>query len=305
MPPPQRTPQGPPPAPGVQRLRVRYARRGRMRFTSVRDFQRVLERALRRAEIPVAFSAGFHPHPKISYANAAATGTASEAEYFDIHLSRRLAPADFAARLDAALPEGMDIVAAVEPPPGGLAELLVASRWRVEFRDTPRSVLDAAVCQLLASPGHTINRMTKSGPRDIDVRAALVAAVLADPDEGRALGGEAMAYRPADGTGQDVTSHCEILHLVVRHTTPAVRPDDVITALRDLSPDGESAAGGASPDLLRPALIVRLAQGPLDARTGEVTDPLATGPALGPDLLVDDIDGMRDDAAHEREPDRM
>ena len=70
----QRVPEGPAPDPAVQKLRIRYTKRGRLRFTSSRDFQRALERALRRADVPMAFSAGFHPHPKISYANAAATG---------------------------------------------------------------------------------------------------------------------------------------------------------------------------------------------------------------------------------------
>jgi radical SAM-linked protein len=62
----------------VQRLRVRYAKRGRLRFTSHRDITRALERAVRRADVPVAFSAGFSPHPKISYVGAVApTGVAS------------------------------------------------------------------------------------------------------------------------------------------------------------------------------------------------------------------------------------
>ena len=73
----QRTPDGPPPAPAVQKLRIRYAKRGRLRFSSTRDFARALERALRRADVPMAFSGGFHPHPLISYANAAPTGTAT------------------------------------------------------------------------------------------------------------------------------------------------------------------------------------------------------------------------------------
>jgi radical SAM-linked protein len=68
-------------------LRLRYAKRGRLRFASHRDFQRAFERALRRAGVPMAYSAGFSPHPKISYANAAPTGTASEAEYLEIGLA--------------------------------------------------------------------------------------------------------------------------------------------------------------------------------------------------------------------------
>src|SRR5699024_8182054 len=77
----RRVPEGPDPDPAVQKLRVRYAKRGRMRFTSTRDFQRALERAVRKAVLPMAYSGGFHPHPKTSYANAAPTGAASEAEY--------------------------------------------------------------------------------------------------------------------------------------------------------------------------------------------------------------------------------
>src|SRR6187200_2383990 len=102
----RRVPEGPPPAPVVQRLRLRYAKRGRLRFSSTRDFQRALERALRRADVPMAFSAGFHPHPKISYANAAPTGTASEAEYFEISVTDRVDPDSLRDALDEALPEG-------------------------------------------------------------------------------------------------------------------------------------------------------------------------------------------------------
>ena len=109
-----RTPEGPPPPPAVQKLRVRYAKRGRLRFSSTRDFQRALERALRRAAVPMAFSAGFHPHPKISYANAAPTGTASEAEYFEISVTDRVDPDAVRDALDEALPVGLDVLQVVE-----------------------------------------------------------------------------------------------------------------------------------------------------------------------------------------------
>ena len=76
-------------APPVQRMRVRYAKRGRLRFTSHRDFSRAFERALVRARIPMAYSSGFNPHPRISYAGASPTGAASEAEYLEIGLAER------------------------------------------------------------------------------------------------------------------------------------------------------------------------------------------------------------------------
>ena len=130
--------QAPPP---VQRLRVRYAKRGRLRFTSHRDFSRAFERAVFRARLPMAYSSGFNPHPRISYAGAAPTGSASEAEYLELALAEVVDPAAVHAALDEAMPDGLDVVEVVESPGGGLADLLEASRWRIEL---PVPVADGA-----------------------------------------------------------------------------------------------------------------------------------------------------------------
>ncbi|NMM24631.1 MAG: DUF2344 domain-containing protein [Phycicoccus sp.] len=238
-----RTPEGPPPAPAVQKLRVRYAKRGRLRFSSTRDFQRALERALRRAAVPMAFSAGFHPHPKISYANAAPTGTASEAEYFEISVTERVDPERVRAALDEALPEGLDILEVVEAVPGALADRLQASDWVMEFRGMSVEPLAHAAEQLLAQERVEVTRVMKNGPRTFDVRSAVV-SLHVSPSE--------------DDT-------CAILRAVVRHTTPAVRPDDVLSAL-------QSVAELAPPT---PPLVTRLAQGLLNSASATVTDPLA------------------------------
>lgn len=231
----QRVPEGPPPAPVVQKLRVQYAKRGRLRFTSTRDFQRALERAVRRAEVPIAFSAGFHPHPRISYANAAATGTASEAEYFELALQRECDPEQVRAALDEALPEGLDVVKVVVAGPGSLADGLQASDWRLDFDAVDEAVLRDAVERLLASERVEVTRMMKSGPRTFDVRSAVVRASV---------------------TGTTV-------ELTLTHTTPSVRPDDVLSALAQVS--------GLNPD--RPPLVTRLRQGTADA-DGTIQDPL-------------------------------
>src|SRR6476646_6422873 len=114
----QRVAEGPTPPPAVQKLRIRYAKRGRLRFSSTRDFQRALERALRRAAVPMAYSAGFHPHPTISFANAAPTGTASEAEYVELGLAERCDPEELRRALDESLPDGLDVLQVVEAAPG-------------------------------------------------------------------------------------------------------------------------------------------------------------------------------------------
>ncbi|KRF07946.1 radical SAM protein [Nocardioides sp. Soil777] len=232
----QDPPQQPPP---VQRLRVRYAKRGRLRFTSHRDFSRAFERAVFRARIPMAYSSGFNPHPRISYAGAAPTGSASEAEYLEIALADVLVPAEVHALLDEALPEGLDVIAVVESPGGSLADRLEASRWRIDIDGAPE-VVEAAAAAFLAADEILVERMTKKGLREFDARGAVVALSVTT-------------------SGYDDRS---ALDLVLRHGVPSVRPDDVLTALVSVS----DVEPGPAP------LMTRLAQGPL-SDDGTVGDP--------------------------------
>lgn len=239
----RRTPEGPPPPLAVQKLRIRYAKRGRLRFSSTRDFARALERALRRSGVPMAFSAGFHPHPKISYANAAPTGTASEAEYFEISVTERVDPEAVRLALDEALPPDLDVIEVVEAGPGSLAERLEASVWRLEMRGVTVETLAYAVEQFLAVELAEVTRTFKTGPKTFDVRSAVVSMIAAESDDGS----------------------CAILQMVVRHTTPSVRPDDILTALQTVTE--------LRPPV--PPLVIRLAQGPLLTAAAGVADPLA------------------------------
>jgi radical SAM-linked protein len=254
-------PDGPPPAPVTQRLRLRYAKRGRLRFASHRDIARAVERALRRAEIPIAFSAGFTPHPRISYAGAAPTGAASEAEYLEIGLTRPRDPDELRRALDEALPRGLDILAAVPAAPGPLADRLAASLWRIELFGVSREEAEDAVRAYLCAERVEVSRTTKSGLRTFDTRAAVVRLHVGETEVTQ--DGTNFTFRVAQGEPGTYA----ILHLVVRHTTPAVRPDDVLTGLR-------SQAHLAPPSSPR---MTRLAQGPLDEEHGTVADPLTAG----------------------------
>jgi radical SAM-linked protein len=263
-------PDGPPPEPAVMKLRLRFAKRGRLRFTSHRDFQRAFERALRRSAVPMAYSAGFNPHPKISFAGAAPTGAASEAEYLEIALTRRVEPEALRRALDDALPQGLDIVEVVEAGPGALADRLTGSIWRVELPGVSREQAADAVRTFLAAERVEVQRITKSGPRTFDTRSAVVALTVLD-EPGRPAADGAAERAPEDAAenltarvAQGVPRSYAILQVVVRHTTPAVRPDDVLAGLR-------SQANLAPPS---PPRMTRLAQGPLDEGTGSVADPL-------------------------------
>src|SRR5262245_35785874 len=162
-------------APVVQRIRIRYAKRGRLRFTSHRDFARAFERAVQRAGLPIAYSQGFTPHPKISFASAAPTGVASEAEYLELGLQQTVDTELLHRALDAALSPGLDIVEVVEArTTGSLADRITASRWRVEVPGVSFSSLESAVDKFLSAPEVLVERLTKQGRRSLDTRAAVV-----------------------------------------------------------------------------------------------------------------------------------
>ncbi|MER5639246.1 TIGR03936 family radical SAM-associated protein [Kitasatospora sp. NPDC002227] len=251
----------------MQRIRLRYTKRGRLRFTSHRDFQRAFERALRRSAVPMAYSAGFTPHPKVSYANAAPTGVASEAEYLEIGLADFRDPAALRALLDESLPIGLDIIDAVEVHTPNFVERLEASEWQIRLDGVEPAEAARAAEKFLAAEEVEVSRQTKNGLRVFDARGAVAALELAEAQvgDGNDTGTESAADVRQGGP-------CAILRLVVRHATPAVRPDDVLSGLRvtaDLAPPV-------------PAEVTRLAQGPLDEETGTVTDPLALDRAAAP-----------------------
>ncbi|GAA2994869.1 TIGR03936 family radical SAM-associated protein [Actinokineospora diospyrosa] len=243
----------------MQKIRLRYAKRGRLRFTSHRDVARAFERALRRAGVPMAYSQGFSPHPKISWIGAAPTGVASEAEYVEVQLVERVDPLRLAQVLDSALAPGLDVLEAVEAGPGGLAERMEASDWHIELPGVAPEALRGAVERLLATEHVEVERLTKDGRRLIDARPAVIRAEVTE-----GVAGERDAPS-AVGTDMSYPERsCGILRVVVRQTTPAVRPDDVLSALR--------VVAALEPPV--PAKATRLAQGRLDD-DGGLSDPLA------------------------------
>jgi radical SAM-linked protein len=192
----------------------------------------------------MAYSSGFNPHPRISYAGASPTGAASEAEYLELGLAETTDPDDVRTALDAAMPPGLDVLEVVESGGGSLADLLQASVWRTRVPGLRPGTASAAVAAFLAADAVMVERMTKKGLRSFDCRGAVLS----------------LSSVAAEGEQE-----CAILQLVLRHGTPSVRPDDVLAGLRSLC--GLEAAAAPFHE--------RLAQGPLDPEAGTVGDPLA------------------------------
>jgi radical SAM-linked protein len=190
----------------------------------------------------MAYSQGFSPHPKISWIGASPTGVASEAEYVEIQVVEPVDPTGLVADLDAVLPSGLDLLEAVRAAnPGSLTDRIDASHWRIELTGVSADRLRSAVEALLTVEKAEVQRLTKQGMRTIDVRPAVISAEVSGINE---------AYG--------------ILDAVVRQMTPAVRPDDVMSALRVV----------AALDPPVPAKATRMAQGLVDD-SGGLSDPLA------------------------------
>ncbi len=170
----------------------------------------------------------------------------------EIALTAALDPDAVRARLDAALPEGIDVIEvidlAVAQPPR-----LEASDWQVVLPGVAANEAAPAVEAFLAAAHAEVDRLTSNGVRRLDTRAGVVSLEL----DRRAMA--------------DEQSGCAILRMVVRHMTPAVRPEDILVALRHMS-----ALEPASP-----AVVTRLAQGPLgiDAAAAEAGAPGPDDPA--------------------------
>jgi radical SAM-linked protein len=176
------------------RIRFRFVKLGKIRFTSQRDVARMWERALRRAELPLAYTEGFSPRPQLSFGLALPTGCESLAEYLDVVLDDarpETADVDLAtlpARLTGLLPEGIEVEvsALVERRDGSLQQQVTSCSWTMWFTGMPRDTLVDRVVTLLAAESVTITRERKGRQEQDDLRPSVLALALSPQPTGEA-----------------------------------------------------------------------------------------------------------------------
>jgi radical SAM-linked protein len=194
-----------------RRLRLRFSKTGKIRFTSHRDVARMWERALRRSGLPVAYSQGFVPHPLVSFGLALPTGCESQGEYLDVRLgaaaSGETPVAELPAALTLLLPEGIGVQAAalVGAAEGSLQQEVESCDWELEVLGVSSEELRERVDNVLRAPVLTVRRQRKGREFDDDVRPAILALSVA-------------------GT------HGEVKAELATHPR-GVRPADLVTAL--------------------------------------------------------------------------
>lgn len=176
------------------RIRVRFTKTGKIRWTSHRDIARVWERIIRRLGLPIAYSQGFSPHPKVHFGLALSTGHESVAEYLDIDLDDESPDlpslADLAGlpkRLTEVLPVGMEAtaIAVIEGNATSLQQAVTSCEWRIEIRGVSPDTVAAAIDRVLAAPELVITRQRKGKDVTDDVRPYLLdLSVVGPTDDG-------------------------------------------------------------------------------------------------------------------------
>jgi radical SAM-linked protein len=192
------------------KVRFRFSKLGKVRWTSHRDVARMWERALRRSDMPLAYTAGFSPRPKVSFGLALSTGYESLAEYLDVELDDHRLPAGFEigalpALLTPALPVGVDALAAAQLERGmpSLQEAVTSCTWRVEVRDASPADLSHRVASVLDASMLEVTRQRKGRDVTDDLRPALLRVeICGDTGDGTELEADLatqpVSARPAD-----------------------------------------------------------------------------------------------------------
>lgn len=188
------------------KLRLRYSKLGKVRFVSHRDSARLWERAMRKVALPVAYTHGFTPRPKLAFGLALPTGAESVAEYIDVDLADavELDPNDpqHAVSLSCALPEGMDVQVVAERPSGSgsLQETVAATTWELSGPGIDHATIGDAVDRLLAADEVIVERERK-GRRHVDDVRHLILHLDSDPTGTRLvaeLANHGRALRPSE-----------------------------------------------------------------------------------------------------------
>ena len=160
----------------MQRLRLKFGRSHDLKFISHLDLMRLWERAIRRAGLPLAYSEGFTPHPRIALAAPLSLGITSEAELMDIYLIRWISPQNVVIALNQQLPQGIDVL---DAGPVGINVPSLQSQVRfVEYKveiEMEEAITDvkSGIHSLLSTKELQWQHERDTGTRRYDLRALI------------------------------------------------------------------------------------------------------------------------------------
>jgi len=174
----------------MQRLRITFGRGPQLKYISHLDITRMWERVFRRAGLPLAYSQGFTPHPRIAIAAPLALGVTSQAELMDVELDRRIAPAYVERRILPQLPPGLVVSRVEEVPPQwrALQAAVRLAEYRVSVQsDLTLAELQQRIAALLAAPSLPRQRIRDREVRRYDLRPLVAGLWIESYQPGQAV----------------------------------------------------------------------------------------------------------------------
>lgn len=158
------------------RVIARFSKDGDLRFISHLDMVHAIERAMRRADIPVVYSEGFSPHMKIAFSAPTPLGISTSAEYMDVHIDGEFSPFSFMERLNEMLPTKMRVLEAVQVEdnaPRILGKAAIGS-YTIELKNKSYyNLLCEALNKLEKLDEIVMGKKSKSGPKAINIKPCI------------------------------------------------------------------------------------------------------------------------------------
>ncbi len=179
-------------------MRIRYAKLGKVRWTSHRDTARMWERAFRKVGLPLAYTGGFSPRPRISFGLALPTGYESLAEFLDVEAAASVDVARLPDQLSAALPVGVDALGAAEVADGdgSLQQEVTSCEWEMLVTGAGAPEVSTLVGRALDATTLPVIRQRKGRPVEDDLRPAILSLDVGRSTEHGVLVGAELATQP-------------------------------------------------------------------------------------------------------------
>jgi radical SAM-linked protein len=162
----------------ISKVRLRFAKCGDLRLISHHDLMRCLERMIRRARVPVAWTQGFNPRLKITFALALGLGIEGRREVVDLDLAQPLEPDELLFKLRSVAPRGFEWIDARPIPSGAVAPHARTVEYSIPVFESRRAAARSSLQLLLASANWPLNRRRPNRESTFDLRNQLVAAEL-------------------------------------------------------------------------------------------------------------------------------
>ena len=201
----------------MNKLRMRFSKTGRAIYISHLDLMATMQRAFSRAGSRLQYSEGFNPRPQISIALPLSVGTASLCELMDFRLLEEVDITSLAARLNATMPEGITVQEIYEPTRKNAELKWLAVEGLFEYDDRTVDIMQEQLADFFARPSIVIEKKTKRGFGEVDIRPAIREISFAAGEDG--------VHVSALLSAQSPTLNPDLLPAALRALAPEIAPD--------------------------------------------------------------------------------